>query len=333
MPSMLTHRVMGDDALRGLDRECLVMRSIDRCFEEYSIGTQGPDVFFFYAAWPWMNPQKAYKVGRYGSLLHKEKTRMMFEIMARQCRETRDQARISYTAGVLLHWAMDSIGHPYIYNRTGVGPSSHRMHRFLESQIDRGIIEWKNINIQVFKPYRIVDYRQDTHVPMYQLYSAALMTLWGEKLTEHDMYRSVADFSSLEKVLYDQYGNKMRNVRTFEAITHLNGSASSMIIPGSLDPLWDAMNEDHRLWRHPQTGEPHHESFQELFGQAVQLGRSLLRSLDEYLEGKAELESLSSQITGNFHTGLSVPEDMEFFDLVPTSVPQGLVGEKEKEEK
>lgn len=325
MPSMLTHRVLGDDVIREINPDRKVIRAIDDDgFELYSIGTSGPDIFFFFAAFPWANPKRAYEVSKYGSWMHAEKTDLIFRTMASQCKKTMDSCQIAYTAGVLLHWALDHIAHPYVFNRTGTGAASNTPHRYFESQLDCGVIQWKKIDITKFRPYTVVDYKPDTWYTIWQLYDEVLRNGWGTELKTTEAEQAVKDFSKIEHYLYDPKGTKMKLVLKAEKAGHLDGLASSMIIPRRMDPAWDVMNEEHHLWHHPSTNEEHHESFKELYEQARVCGISLLNSFSDYLENKDDIEKLMSQITGNFHTGLPVPDDMKFFDLVPTRVPDHL---------
>ena len=325
MPSMLTHRVLGDDVLKQNDPASLVMQSIDQAFECYSIGTSGPDLFFFYNAFPWNDGKKAVAVSRHGSRIHQFYTREVFKVMVSRCRKSMDPGQIAYTAGFMMHWALDHIAHPYVYNRCGTGRQSDSPHRFFESQLDRGIIDWKNIDIRKFKPQDIVKYLPDTWYPIWQLYSEVLEKIWNLSLEPEQIQIALQDFHRMEIYLYDPSGRKMKVVWKAEKLAHMEGHATSMIIPVKLDPEWNVMNEDHHLWHHPSTGEEHRESFRELFEEATESGKALLKAFNDVLENGEPLDTVLDLITGNFHTGLPVPDDMKYFDLLQTRVPKSIL--------
>ena len=324
MPSMLTHRVLGDDVLKKLDPSMTVMQSIDQGFELYSIGTSGPDIFFFYKSFPWSDSKKAARVSKYGSLMHQLYTKDMFRVIVKRCNLSKDPLQISYVSGLMLHWALDHIAHPYVYNRTGHGKEADNTHRAFESQLDRGVIDWKGIDITKFKPQDVVSYLPDTWYPIWQIYSEVLEKVWGLQLKPEEMEQSVRDFRKMEEILFDPSGKKIKPFARLEGLMGIKGLATSMVIPLKMDPAWNVMNEDHDLWRHPSTGEEHHESFRELFDQARASGEELLTAFNEYLENDLPEEHVLDVITGNFHTGLPVPDDMKYFNLVPTKMPEHL---------
>ncbi len=324
MPSMLTHRMLGDEVIKELGKDSKVKKAIDHAFELYSIGTSGPDIFFFYAAWPWANPKKAYEVAKFGSWMHEGKTDLLFREMLTQCYNSGSELQLSYTAGVILHWCLDHIAHPYVFNKTGHGKKSDIPHRYFESQLDKGMIDWKGVDLHKFKPYSVVAYQSSTWYPIWVLYSEVLKQGWQAELKQKDIQKAVKDFYKVEKVLYDPNGKKMKVVGKLEKQLHIEGAGTSMIIPTHLDPAWDVMNDDHQLWHHPSTNQEHHESFQELFEQARLCGIEILASVDQYLSGQKDINTVMEKINGNFHTGLNVPDDMKFFDLVPTQKPNNL---------
>ncbi|MDD6467504.1 MAG: hypothetical protein PUF50_04925 [Erysipelotrichaceae bacterium] len=317
MPSIVTHRLFADDVYAKIEKGT-VHTAIAQGFELYSIGSNGPDLFFFHGAWPWVKREVAHKVSQYGSWMHAENVQLLFETMFQRCKETQNSLHIAYTAGVLAHWCLDHKAHPYVFNQTGYGTSeSGHFHCLFESIIDREMLNRKQIRIQAFKPYDIVRYQSTTAVPIYELYSEVLKKGWDVTLTQQEIQQCLKDFYRIERFLYDPNGWKVKLVSWLEKPMHIEGYASSMFIPKNNYLQLDVMNDAHRLWHHPSTNEESHASFLELYQEGVQVALDLFQKFDAYLKDEISLEDLMETIGNrNFHTGLPVKDDFKYFDLM-----------------
>ena len=94
VPSMITHRLFADDFLEGL-KEGTVKEAIKQSFELFSIGSSGPDFFFFYGVWPWRDKVKSSNFHKFGSWMHHEKIDVLFQTMYTMCKEKLNPEYIS----------------------------------------------------------------------------------------------------------------------------------------------------------------------------------------------------------------------------------------------
>ena len=313
MPSMVTHRLFADDIYKNLNNG-IVKQSISDAFELFSIGSSGPDFFFFYGVWPWRNREKKHNFQKFGSWIHRENVDVTFSTLFSMCKETLNPMYIAYTSGILAHWCLDHIAHPYVFNQTGM---SDNLHRFYEATIDREIMNLKQITYKQLKPYDIVRYQSTTHEAIYDLYSAVIKNGWNAQLKKEDVRQGMIDIYQVEKFLYNPNGKTMPFIKLLEKMFKVEGYATNMMIPLQANSNWDVMNEQHRLWHHPQTNEEHTESFMDLYYQGLTVANKVYAYFDAYLQGKLPLEDVLSIIgKKNFHTGLEIPEEFIYFDLV-----------------
>jgi len=317
MPSMYTHRLLGDEVYTRMN-EGKVKEAINVTDTVYSIGTSGPDIFFFYHAWPWLRNEWAEKVNGYGGKMHEFHINEMFETMLKLCKENNNPFYSAYTAGVLIHWALDHLAHPYVFNQTGdCKGKSALLHRMYESHIDRAMINEYRIDISKRSPYHFVTYKSTTHEPIYDLYAKTLKDIWQITLGKEDMKQSLKDFYRIERALYDPNGNKMKWIGRLERALKLEYYGTSMIIPQVDFKSWDVLNLKKRTWYHPSTNEPSNLSFLELFEKAAVDGVALLNMMNDYLDNKIAVELILDYIDDrNFHTGLAVADDMKYFNVV-----------------
>jgi hypothetical protein len=74
MPSLLTHYLCGNEMLKVLQNEDLI-NIITKYRQIFNIGTQGPDIFFYYRVWPWLDSKG---INKLGERMHVEKVNDFF---------------------------------------------------------------------------------------------------------------------------------------------------------------------------------------------------------------------------------------------------------------
>lgn len=118
MPSTYAHYRFGRDVIQRLPETW--SDPILRCRDLYDIGVHGPDLLFFYRP-VFLNPIVAI-----GFDAHKKTGRVFFGQAAKVARAACHslQAR-AYVAGLLTHFALDSICHPCVEQEVRNGRASH----------------------------------------------------------------------------------------------------------------------------------------------------------------------------------------------------------------
>ncbi|MBR5134195.1 MAG: zinc dependent phospholipase C family protein [Clostridia bacterium] len=107
MPSVITHYVLAKRAL-----SCVNVANE----EAFLLGAQGPDMFFFFRAYPWMPGRAGLPLG---NAIHETKPSVLIESMCRAAAEVGDEDGIleSYISGFLCHYAADRTIHPFVHDR------------------------------------------------------------------------------------------------------------------------------------------------------------------------------------------------------------------------
>ncbi len=107
MPALYAHNRFGADVFNQLDDE--LKKILEKYYTQFRIGTQGPDLFFFYRL---VIPNH---VSKCGGDMHKENAALFFEkaveVILEKSRNSREYA---YILGFICHFALDSECHPYI---------------------------------------------------------------------------------------------------------------------------------------------------------------------------------------------------------------------------
>ncbi len=335
MPNLITHHLFGEEILKNTPS--LLREIITSYPKEFALGCQGPDFFFYYNAWPWMNQKKAKKVAAMGGSIHKRLVESFFSALLEQisqgitiplseeCKGSAipknflPHAKISYLAGLLCHWALDTTAHPYVFYQTGeisTKEGSINHHRF-ESHLDYLILkELRESPLAEYPGYKLIQYDPLTVHAMFDLYAEPLRAIHGYTLFRAQIQRSLKHFRAIQKALFDPKGRKFRLFYWIEQrILRVPYLFTSMItLP--LEDSYDILNASHRGWQHPCTGVESNASFMELFYKALSLGSGALVHLERYL-GEGNPEPLIAVIQDkSFETGLSGEVPMAYFNPV-----------------
>ena len=127
MPNNYTHYRFGKEVVSLLPEA--QRRCVGRFRRMYDMGLHGPDIFFFHS------PFRKTRQGSLGSLFH-EMTGQEFFAAAFAAAE--HEAAQAYLYGLLAHYCLDSICHPYIKQLASIGEARHIA---LESEWDRFFLQ------------------------------------------------------------------------------------------------------------------------------------------------------------------------------------------------
>lgn len=135
MPSSITHQLIAEETLKRLPEQ--IRNIIERSPDEYFLGAQGPDVFFFYR----IGNRSEYNLGKF---LHRYRVYNVFSFFLNALREdtpprftpaSREKA-LSYILGYITHYCADSSFHPFVYNYLDEHKCEKRIHQQMENDWD-----------------------------------------------------------------------------------------------------------------------------------------------------------------------------------------------------
>ena len=138
MPSAITHQLVAEEAEKLLPEG--LQHIIERAPDEYFLGCQGPDLFFFYR----IGNKSEYNLGKF---LHRNRPYDVFRFFARllsgeqsarfPAYSDEDRTRAyAYILGYIAHYATDSTFHPFVYNYMDKEGSEKRVHQLIENDWD-----------------------------------------------------------------------------------------------------------------------------------------------------------------------------------------------------
>ncbi len=133
MPSHYAHYRFGAQLLPTLPAD--VRRPIQRYRGLYDVGLHGPDLFFNYS------PFRKTAIGALGSKYHYLTGREYFTRVCKRLRLEPSEAAMAYLYGLMGHYCLDSVCHPFVNANTD---EVTRYHTELEAEFDRYLLELDN---------------------------------------------------------------------------------------------------------------------------------------------------------------------------------------------
>ncbi len=128
MPACYAHYRFGKDVLPTLPGD--VRQCIQRFRRMYDMGLQGPDIFFYY-----YNPLSKQSGNQIGGNFHRQTGR---EFFLHACSRADSEAARAYLYGLLAHYCLDSLCHPFINRMVSIGEAEHTP---LESEFERYLMQ------------------------------------------------------------------------------------------------------------------------------------------------------------------------------------------------
>lgn len=255
-------------------------------------GCQGPDPLF-YRKIAWGSP-----LHKLGNRLHSERTDELFAALSQGVQSLTGAAHTIATAyfyGFLCHYALDSELHPYVYCRqeqlraADARASVSAIHCQIESDIDAALFARRNgIPVTSFDPAAAYTLTTEEKAVLSCLLHAVIRRVYAADVPPRDLRRAMEEMLAWETFFYSE------NRRLYHAADWLERRLGrGPLATGhfkTVAPAWDALNEDHVIWRNLwRPEELRTESVPELFDQ-----------------GRIRAAALAGQYAAQFDAGLLV---------------------------
>jgi hypothetical protein len=323
MPNIATHGLLAQDALDNAPFQTLA-RIIRQYPKAYFLGSNGPDLFFYYHVLPWQEQEGAARMAILGNRIHAEKIDDFYRSAVDIIQETEEgplkNAMIAYVAGHLTHWSLDTVAHPYIFYKTGLisGPTKY-WHSRMESNIDTLMVKQvKGYSLAKFATPQLVDADALTKRAVAILYPEILKRIFNEDVPPSDIVESIESFHKVIKLLNDPYTLKFPFIQLIERLGGTKWAFSCHMVTGVCDEQRDLLNLSHSTWVHPcDITKTSQESFTELYESARVRAVGLLCALDDILFKSYMTDQLIAMIGDRtYDAGLKNPPDMIHFDPI-----------------
>lgn len=308
MPGISTHYIFGLNSYKKINN-MKIKFIIARHKEVFSLGLQGPDIFFDYL------PLYIKSRKNIARLLHTKNTGnfLMNMIHLIKTLEAQEEFSISlsYLYGFLGHYILDSETHPMIYYRTQYldNPKDYiSRHIQLENDINTILLK-QYLNLDPFQ----INFKYLFHLTKYEervitkLLSDTINKTYPELKLDNPVVNHTLKFSKYSPQFFiDKNGYKERIASELENIIFKYRILSTKFVTNTKITTMDPLNLNNDCWHNPWKYKIHsNQSFMDLFQQSITSYKELLADIWQYLEHGNDLNHIKCQI-GNksYHSGL-----------------------------
>lgn len=327
MPAIITHSFFAEDTLRNI-KDRILKNEISSRIDLFYLGAQGPDIFFYYKAKPWI---KYDGVEKLGTIMHENLVdtffKNSFDYLDGLRGSTGFYDLLTYLAGYLCHYSLDRKTHPLIHYSAGIDNGLtkatrkyYNHHRRLESTIDYFSLLKRGIAPVSFKSFELISTGKRFEPVLIDYYVSMLDKVYNTMITPKQVTSAIHDISSVLKNLYDPLGLKFLIYRLLELIMGTRGEITSSMIPRRLKNGMDYLNLDHRKWIHPcNAGYGSNESFWDLYDRALDEADKFMNFISGYLKN-GHFSNNILDMTGNisYSTGIECgnSSELKYFDSI-----------------
>ncbi|HYE82912.1 MAG TPA: zinc dependent phospholipase C family protein [Clostridia bacterium] len=327
MPALLTHYLCGDSMLSLVGNEHEASQ-ISGHRSVFNLGTQGPDIFFYYGAWPWV---KSNGIAGFGSRMHEESTgAFICEALKYIMKSDEASKRIltAYMCGYLCHYVLDCHTHPYIFYKTGFVRKDEAYnakytyyHRSFETALDVLMLKREfDKKPSQFNASKQIKISAQAAAVIGGMYSEVLDIVYSADISSRQVCQAISDMSAINAALQDKTGLKRRLIGALESFLGKPPMFSSMILPLEIEDGLDYLNTSHSVWYLPWDDKtPMTSSFTECFDAAAIESKKTAAAILSCINGETDPASVLPSI-GNrsFSTGCDCSLNLEFkyFDCI-----------------
>ncbi|MGL4345352.1 MAG: hypothetical protein ACRCTE_09150 [Cellulosilyticaceae bacterium] len=329
MPDIITHYLFGLDTSKHIQSSPLypIIKTYRSLF---FLGLQGPDPMYYH---------DAYKKNNFhyvGKLMHQEKTGDFLTnclTFAKQNVETPEiyDPLMSYISGLICHYVLDSMTHPYIFYLSGRYiediPESHvfkGLHKKIEVAIDALLLKSKfGLDAHKFKIHQHVLKLGKVPPCLINLYDTVLFNVYAIQNGGSIFEASYKSFKKYYGLTYDPIGIKKGIASTVSSLLpgDLSSYADSFSYYQCDDEITDYLNLNKAVWLHPITGTVYTFSFMDLLHNALKISSKLLLASYAYTQNTMSLDDFTAIMPDvSYLTGLPWQDTRPMTNFKPIDI-------------
>ena len=306
MPAFITHYLFALDCKEEIQR----FSDFEIDFDSLSLGSQGPDIFFF------ANPLSVRPMRKLGSTLHRTKPELIFDALAEYLKLSSSNIANSYAYGFILHYALDRKCHPYVYaKQEEILKSNHFIHHSsahnkVEMSLDAYMLH-KKLKIErpsKFDTAATITLNYGALNEIGELMSFVIKSVTEQSVSSKKIIGAIKSTKRMQTLLRDKTGLLKLVCIIIESISApfiKFFKFSSMIRPSSWKGTEKYANINNEEWRSPfDTESESRLSFEQLYDEAKSEAYELIFGLEQIKNSLSNGKAVTKNIS--FLTGREV---------------------------
>ncbi len=306
MPGLITHYIFAQALVNNLDTHEREM--IERHREVFNIGTQGPDMFFYYIPGLVLSSTK-----NLGKIMHNEQVGTFIKQLIIEMDKLDGEAKetaFAYIAGYLSHYVLDYVTHPFIYYNCGfrqkgkfiASNKASLAHRNLEDNFDK--IFFETFSEKVSRK-RKLSYHfkapKENKETISQVISASIKKVYTRNVKAKSLSKAIFSMKGLIQIIYN-YSAIGKKLLQHELVDKIEFTPHKMDLLEQIQTKMgkDYLNLAHEVWHSPTDKDvTFTKSYIDLCQEAFAIATTIIDNIYYYLNGLIDLDILMNTI-GNY---------------------------------
>lgn len=281
MPSSITHQLIAEEALKRFPPAAA--EAVRRAPDEYFLGAQGPDVFFFYR----IGSNKEYNFGKF---LHRYRVYDVFILFLRVLAQDKNDNRVpqfseeektqalSYMLGYITHYSADSTFHPFVYHYLQKTNAPKTVHQQMENDWDVYFLREKRGMENEYFSYAFSPKPLIRHRTVARLFRFLAAHLEREEMKQSKFNGSIKNFARYLRFFHKKCYTSQRRWERTEKIFHAKKFLSALYPRKNPEPAY-LYGEDYAELSNGR-GRNADELFERAVAESARLGELFLAALD-----------------------------------------------------
>jgi hypothetical protein len=307
MPSLATHYLFGQDVMQKTNEP--VRNTIEKSIGAFYLGLQGPDIFFYYLAHAVI--ARNHNIGKF---MHAKRSDLFFYKYIHYLNDhklNKNAAALSYFYGMLCHYSLDCIAHPYIYYFTNLHDKSNSgirksldSHVLFESGIDELLYHDRTSqNICDIKRSVFMNISKSEIAVISPIIAYSISETYKCDISANFVKGSIRRCRTSNAMLNNRLGIKRVLIGNIEKKLMGNHFTKYMMYTRKL-PSRSCLNENHQEWHFPTDNKELHLSFMDLYHFGMNNALDLIEQASQVMNGKCSISSFIQATGGkSYHTG------------------------------
>ena len=241
----------------------------------YYLGAQGPDLFFFYK---FSLPSRLKEIGGY---MHEHRIYDVVKYMYDYIAKNSDYDLLSYYYGYLCHYALDSMAHPLVYQRSRYGNLRDEpemiIHFRIEAFIDKYMLNKKNRTLKSFDTDKLVKISNENIKKLSKMYVSLFKDLFGLTVEQHKIEKACRDIVTTLTFLKPTSEFKFNTLQNLENLSGKDHTITSLMLYNDFEDIDYVLNKNrHEFVNVSDDKLVYSDSFDDLYEKAIKKAVKLI---------------------------------------------------------
>ncbi len=334
MAGLFSHLIAGKAIMNMMesDRKRIIKENI----QAYYLGTQGPDLFFYYYTRVFSKSTRPL-----GQTLHKQRVgKFLSELIyhTKHIKNEKDrETALAYILGYLSHYSVDAYTHPYVYFHAGfstnktfkLSPKNSLYHRIIENNLDDVLLEYfyknavehhKSIGLDIINPEKYKLIWSYFKIPKHDINTISTLLTTAIELSFDTKIEEVKIRSAIKQMNATLMMIESTSPRNRKLIVFDDDVAFSKVDIDKLKEVQDKMskkdyfNFEGRTWHAPwDLNIEHNDNFYELVQYGINESYDMFNCIFDYIDYKISFNDLMEIIKNrSLASGTDCIEDITF---------------------